>query len=150
MASNRSYLGKEFFDCFIGYVNHIDVNIEPLLIKLPKLSRSIKRLNIKFKSFMFSKKHEDILKQKKKYRIELKVLFDLLNDFCSYEFQPKETIFTRYWIILIDSVYKNDKSHYPKVLVEDYKYIAKDKAIKNIQVWIYLILILTENLVLNL
>ena len=150
MASNRSYLGKEFFDCFIGYVNHIDVNIEPLLIKLPKLSRSIKRLNIKFKSFMFSKKHEDILKQKKKYRIELKVLFDLLIDFCSYEFQPKETIFTRYWIILIDSVYKNDKSHYPKVLVEDYKYIAKDKAIKNIQVWIYLILILTENLVLNL
>ena len=29
-----------------------------------------------------------------------------------------------------DSVYKNDKSHYPKVLEEDCKYIVKDNTIK--------------------
>ena len=71
---------------------------------------------------MFSKKHEDILKKKIYIYIEqnLRFLFDLLNNFYSYGFQPEETIFYKIkQIILIDSVYKNDKSHYPKVLEED-------------------------------
>ena len=79
---------------------------------------------------MFCKKYEEIFLRKTNMELELKILFDLLNDFYSDGFQPEETIFTRHSMTLIDSVYKNDKSHYPKVLLEYCKYIVKDKAIK--------------------
>ena len=39
----KYYIGEACWKYFIGYVNHFDDDIKPVLIKLPKLSGSVKK-----------------------------------------------------------------------------------------------------------
>ena len=43
LGSSKYDIGEECFDFFIGYVNQFDDEVKPLLIKLSKLSGSVKR-----------------------------------------------------------------------------------------------------------
>ena len=42
----------------------------------------------------------------------------------------EETTWKAYLIILVDSVYRSNKSSYPQVILEDCKYIVKNEATK--------------------
>ena len=42
LVSYKYYIGEACWKYFIGYVNHFDDEIKPALIKLPKLSGSVK------------------------------------------------------------------------------------------------------------
>ena len=57
LVSYKYYIGEACWKYFIGYVNHFDDEIKPVLIKLPKLSGSIKKF-LKVSSF---KKNKDKL-----------------------------------------------------------------------------------------
>ena len=46
------------------------------------------------------------------------------------ELPPEQNLYLTYSLILADSVYKTEKSHYPQEFSEECKEIVKDKKIK--------------------
>ena len=131
---------------FAGYVNLFNNETKPVLIKLSNLSGSVKSFEKVKLYYLCLKKNKDILNEYAEIWNSTKDLigkcFDVevihCNKYKSAKIKPfnnegltaEETPRTAHSIILVDSIYRRNKSYYPQVILEECKYMVKNETTK--------------------
>ena len=148
IVSNKIFLGKKGFKYFIGYEDNDKVT--PLCIMLPKMSGYRRNYNeTKYMSFLVNEndllerfneiwdKFSNTIKKgfdsepaynKKYLKTKRKSCEGKINrNFHNDKISKKCPHFICLSVILIDSVFNMGKKYYPYVLLEECKYIVKEK-----------------------
>ena len=136
-------IGEAYWKYFVGYVNHFNNETKLVLIKLSKLSGSMKSFEKVKLYYLCFKKSKDILNEYAEIWNGIKDLigkyFDIevihYNKYKSAKIKPfndeirtafhdeglpaEETPWTAHSVILVDSVYRRNKSYYPQVILEE-------------------------------
>ena len=139
---------------YFGYVNHFNNETKHVLIKLSKLSGSVKSFEKVKLYYLCFKKNKDILNAYAeiwnsikdligKY-IDVEVIhcnkynsakinpfnYELRTAFHDEGLPVEETPWTAHSIILVDLIYRTNKSYYPQVILEECKYMVKNETTK--------------------
>ena len=144
-------IGDACWKYFVGYVNHFNNEKKSALIKLSKLSGSVKSFEKVKLYYLCFKKNKDILNEYAEIWNSIKDLigkyFDVevvhYNKYKSAKIKPfndeiktafhderlpaEEIPWTAHSIILVDSIYRRNKSYYPQVILEECKYMVKNE-----------------------
>ena len=147
VVSNKVSFGKKGFKYFIGYK---DAKIRPLCIFLPKMSAYRRDFDeTKYMSFLI--KDDELLEKYneiwEKVKNSIKEEFDskpvynekylkakiksyngkINTNFHNNKIPREGSQFICLSVILIDSVFRTGKHYYPQVLLEECKYVVKEK-----------------------
>ena len=82
LVSYKHYIGEAWWKYFIGYVNHFNNEAKPVLIKLSKLSGSVKKFEKVKLYYLCFKKNKDILNE---YAEILNSIKDLIGKYFDVE-----------------------------------------------------------------
>ena len=151
MSIFKHCIGEACWKYFVGYVNHFNNQTKPVLMKLSKSSGSVKSFEKVKLYYLCLKKNKDILNEYAEIWNSIKDLigkcFDVevihcnkyksakiksFNDEIRTAFHDEgltaeETPRTAHSIILVDSIYRRNKSYYPQVILEECKYMVKNE-----------------------
>ena len=155
MSIFKHCIGEACWKYFVSYVNHFNNETKHVLIKLSKLSGSVKSFEKVKLYYLCFKKNKDILNEYAeiwnsivkdligKY-IDVEVIhcnkynsakinpfnYELRTAFHDEGLSVEETPWTGHSIILVDSIYRRNKSYYPEVILEECKYMVKTEITK--------------------